>query len=262
MRIRRKPPKAARPAVPAYVIGYAGAPPSPEELQAWFDLEYGGPLSLRTLSGQTPGSGAPLQAIHGPWQATLQVLLAPSDCETWKDLLGWGHVQAGQVLPAPVVPARAVDLVLHTARLARGLTLLTQGTAYDLGTQTYLNPSDWSDRPLEEFRTGDHVTVEQGEAGDSGRERLSTRGLLKFGLDELEVFRPIGLSTRPAIERLADVAAEIIRLGRAPSVGASLSLPALDVTIQVVRHRTVPSSTGPIPYREITWTEAPAGGFR
>lgn len=261
MRIRRKLPKAARHAAPAYVIGYTGSPPSPEEMKAWFDLEYGGPLSLRAPSGPISGSEAPLHAIHGPWQATLQILLAPSDCEAWKDRLSWGHGRAGQVLPAPVVPAKAVDLVLHAARLARGLTLLTQGTAYDLGTRTYLNPSDWSDRPLEQFQAGDHVTVDQGEVGDSWQERFATHGLAKFGLDELEVFRPIGLSSRPAIERLTDVAVEIIRLGRAPAVGTSLSLPVQGVIIQVVRHRTVPSSTGPIPYREITWGDAAVGGF-
>lgn len=253
MRIRRKLPKASRPSSPAYVVGYTGSPPSPDELRHWFDLEYGGPLSLRALSGQEPAPTAPLHAVHGPWHATVQMLLPAEEAETWKDLLAWGHPQAGQVLAAPAAPGKAIDLALHAARLARGLTLLTQGTAYDLGTDAYLNPSDWTDRPLERFVAADHVTVQQGEAGDAARERFATRGLVKFGLDELETFRPVGLPGGPVVEEMAGIAAEIARLGRAPAVGASLDLPALGLTVQVLRHRTAPAAGRPVSYREITW---------
>lgn len=256
MRIRRKLPKASRLSSPAYVVGYTGSPPSPEALRQWFDLEYGGPLSLRALSGQASAPTAPLHAVHGPWHATLQILLPAEEAETWKDVLAWGHEQAGQVLAAPTAPGKAIDLALHAARLARGLTLLTQGTAYDVATDTYLNPSDWTDRSLERFLPADHVTVQQGEASEGGRERFATRGLTKFGLDELETFRPVGLSSRRVLEELAGIGGEIVQMGRVPAVGATIELPALGLTVQVLRHHTAPAAGRPVPYREITWEES------
>lgn len=197
-----------------------------------------------------------VHAVHGPWEAAFQSLLAEQDCRTWQEGLGWGHERAGQVIPATISPGKAADLVLHAARLARGLTLLTEGTAYDLRSQAYLNPSDWKDKSLEHFMTGDHVTVEQGEPTEAGLERFHTRGLTKFGLDELETFRPRGLSSRPIMERLAEAADELIRLGRSPTVGASVPLPLSGATIQILRHRTVASPHGPVPVREISWNSA------
>ncbi len=262
MKIRRKLPKPSRAAAPLYVIGYTGEPPSPVELATWFDLEYGGPLRMNAASGQSLAPAFELtqliHAAHGPWEAAFQSLLPNQDCATWQERLGWRHQWAGQVIPATISPGKAVDLVLHAARLARGLTLLTQGTAYDLRTQAYLNPSDWKDRALEQFITGDHVTVEQGEPAESGLERFHTSGLAKFGLDELETFRPRGLSSRPVMERLAEVADELIRLGRSPTVGSSVSLALSGATVQIVRHRTVPSPHGPVPVREISWRSAAA----
>ena len=253
MKIRRKAAKLPPSAPPLYIVGYRGSSPAPEELAIWFDVEYGGPLRLQADSGPSLGAPPQFRAVHGPWEAAIRLLLPAADAEAWKESLAWGHPNAGQVRLARTAPSKAIDVVLHAARLARGLTLLTGGTAYDLRTQTYLNPSDWQDRPLTQFSAGDHVTVEQSDADKAGRERFYTKGLAKFGLDELEVFRPMGLSGRPTSERLTDIAETIIRLGQSPKVGASLTLPGIGLTLSVTKHRTVPSAEGPLAFREIAW---------
>lgn len=252
MKIRRKAAKRPASAVPLYVLGYGGTPPIPEELAVWFDLEYGGPLRIKADPGPSPDLPC-LRATHGPWEAALRLSLPAADAEDWRESLAWGHAQAGQVLLTKTQPGQAVDLVLHAARLARGVTLLTGGTAYDVRSQAYLNPADWQDRPLTQFIARDHIAVEQADADGTGRERFHTRGLAKFGLDELEVFRPMGLPGRPTVEQLAAIAEEIVRLGHSPKVGASLSLPGIGLTLSVTKHRTVPEATGPVAFREITW---------
>lgn len=250
MRIRRKLPKPPPFARPLYVIGYSSAPPVLRDLQTWFDLEYGGPIRLRTEGGTSM-----ILASHGPWHAAFRLLLPPEEAESWKARLGWDHRDAGVILPTASTPQQAVDPALHAARLARGLTLLTDGTAYDAATHEYLNPSDWRDRPLDQFRVRDHLTVEQADASESGLDWFSTRGLTKFGLDEIETFRPRGLPSRPVIERLTEIADCFIRLGHAPAVGTKVPLPELGLSVQVTRHRTVPSSALPLSLREITWEE-------
>ncbi len=252
MKIRRKAAKLPPSAPPLYIVGFRGAPPAPEEFVVWFDLEYGGPLRIQADPGPSPGPPS-FRATHGPWEAAIRLLLPAADAEGWRESLAWGHPNAGQVLLTRTSPSKAIDLVLHAARLARGLTLLTGGTAYDLRTQTYLNPSDWQDRPLAQFAAQDHITVEQADADETGRERFYTKGLAKFGLDELEVFRPMGLSGRPTSERLTAIAEEIIRLGQSPKVGASLPLPGIGLTLSVTKHRTVPSAEGPVAFREVAW---------
>ncbi|MDE3019542.1 MAG: hypothetical protein KGI53_11030 [Nitrospirota bacterium] len=253
MKIRRKAPKLSPSAPPLYVVGYRGSPPAPEELAVWFDVEYGGPLRIQPVTGSPSGQSSHLRATHGPWEATLSLLLPAADAEAWQESLAWGHACAGQISLPRASPGKAVDLVLFAARLARGLTLLTGGTAYDLRTQTYLNPSDWQDRPLTQFAAQDHISVEQSDADAEGRERFYTKGLAKFGLDELELFRPMGLPGRPTLERLTDVAEEIVRLGQSPKVGASLPLPNIGLTLSVVKHRTVPTGNDPVAFREISW---------
>lgn len=252
MKIRRKAAKLPPSAPPLYVVGFRGAPPAPEEFAVWFDLEYGGPLRIQADPGPPPAPSS-FRATHGPWEVAIRLLLPAADAEGWKESLAWGHPNAGQVLLTRTSPNKAIDLVLHAARLARGFTLLTDGTAYDLRTQTYWNPSDWQDRPLAQFAAQDHITVEQADADETGRERFYTRGLAKFGLDELEVFRPMGLSGRPTSERLTDIAEEIIRVGQSLKVGASLPLPGIGLTLSVTKHRTVPSAEGPVAFREVAW---------
>lgn len=253
MKIRRKQPKLPRSGRPLYVIGYTATTPSQAELQNWFDLEYGGPISF---TGNAADSSGLVLATHGPWTAAVCLSLPPAEAASWKDLVGWGHDRAGLILPTTAPTSKAIDLVLHAARLARGLTLLTDGTAYDVATHDYRNPSDWKDRPLARFTAEDHVTVDHIESGDSELERFYTRGLAKFGLDELETFRPIGLPSRPVLESLADVAAEILRIGQLPAVGSAIALPELGLTLHVTRHRTTPPAEGSTPFREITWQGA------
>ncbi|TAJ08301.1 MAG: hypothetical protein EPO61_09340 [Nitrospirae bacterium] len=253
MKIRRKAAKLPPSAPPLYIVGYRSSPPPPEELAIWFNLEYGGPLRLQADPGPSLGGSSQLRAAHGPWEAAIRLLLPAADAEAWQESLAWGHPNAGQVLLMRTSPSKAIDLVLHAARLARGLTLLTGGTAYDLRTQTYLNPSDWQDRPLTQFAACDHMTVEQSDADEAGRERFYTKGLAKFGLDELEVFRPMGLPGRPTSERLTDIAEMIIRLGQSPKVGASLTVPDIGLTLSITKHRTVPAAEGPVAFREVAW---------
>jgi len=250
MKIRRKPTKLARHARPLYIIGYSSPPPQPEEVRAWFDLEYGGPL---TFKGDHVGSSALVLASHGPWNAAFQISLPSEEATAWKERLNWGHPRAGLVLPTSAPASQSIDLILHAARLARGLALLTGGTAYDVIAHTYLNPSDWKDRPLDRFKAGDHLVVDQEESGDPGSERFYTRGLTKFKLDELETFRPLGLPSRPVLENLRDIADEVLQAGHCPKVGTTLEIPRLGLTLQIIRHRTIASSDGSVPIREIVW---------
>ena len=193
-------------------------------------------------------------ATHGPW--SVQVQLASSQADAWSEQLSWRHTHAGVVLRPSVTPQQARDLVLFAARLARGLTLLTQGTAYDMVTHTYLNPSDWTDRPLDRFCTADHVTVSQADSPDPQTDWFHTLGLSKFGLDELEVFRPVGLPGRPTLETLAAIADEMLRIGHSPNVGTTVPLPILGLSIAVKRHRTAAPAGLSLPFREICWQES------
>lgn len=248
MKIRKKLPKPAGGGQPSYVIGYTSPAPSAAELEAWFDLEYGGPLRLTAA-----GEAGPATAVHGPWTIRLQSALPQADAEGWAERLDWRHPHAGMVLRPPITPQHACDLVLLAARLARGLTLLTQGTACDLITRTYLNPSDWTDRPLERFCAADHVTVLQTDSPDPRLEWFHTLGLSKFGLDELEAFQSVGLPDRPMLDILAGIAEEMIRLGRSPKVGTTLPLPWLGLAVTVTRHRTATLAGLSLPFREISW---------
>jgi len=248
MKIRRKSPKPSGSGQPCYVIGYSSPAPSPAELQMWFDLEYGGPLKLKE-------SAETLTATHGPW--TVQAQIASSQADAWSERLDWRHTHAGAILRPSVTPQQACDLVLFSARLARGLTLLTQGTAYDKITHTYLNPSDWTDRPLDRFCTADHVTVSQADSPDPQTDWFHTLGLSKFGLDELEVFRPVGLLARSTLETMAGIADEMVRIGRSPNVGTIFPLPLLGLSITVKRHRTAAPAGLSLPFREVIWQEGP-----
>jgi hypothetical protein len=250
MKIRRKPSKLARHAQPLYVIGYSSPPPQLAEVRAWFDRAYGGPL---TFKEDFAGPSALTLAGHGPWNAAFQASLSPEEASSWMERLHWGHPRAGLVLPTSAPTSKSIDLILHAARLARGLTLLTGGTAYDVVTHTYLNPSDWKDRPLDLFKIDDHLVVDQEESGDSGSERFYTRGLTKFKLDELETFRPRGLPGQPVLESLRDIADEILQAGYPLKVGTTLEIPRLGLTLQITRHRTTAPAEGSVPIREITW---------
>lgn len=130
---------------------------------------------------------------------------------------------------------------------------MTQGTAYDVFSHLHLNPSDWTDRPLIQFRAADHVAVTQTDAPEAHAEWFHTLGLSKFGLDEFETLRPIGLSGRPILDTLAAIAEEILHMGRVPNVGTTLPLPLLGLSFQVLRHRTAAPTGLSLAFREIVW---------
>lgn len=250
MKIRHKLPKSPRSGRSLYVVGYSSAPPSLPELTAWFDGHYGGPLTLRE-----DHRASVIVVTHGPWSAVLRIPVSLPDIEEWRERLGWRHDGIAVLAPTTAPPREAFDVVLHTARLARGLTLLTQGTAYDVATQEYLNPSDWQDRQLDHFIPGDHILVEHAPAPDPKLDWFHTRGLEKFGLDELETFRPVGLPIQPARECLADIASEILHRGQSPKVGATLAMPGLGLSVRIVGHRTGTHPQHLHILREITWHE-------
>ena len=261
MRIRRKVSKPHRAERPLFIVGFSAASPALPDLASWFDLEYGGPIRLRELVGQEAETDirSPLaEASHGPWTAMIRLSLSVSEAEEWKDRLGWRHPLAASVSTTSSPPAEVCNTILHASRLARGITLLTEGTSYDLAAQSFLNPSDWRDQALDQFHTGDHVRVVQAETPDAKQDWFSTRGLSKFGLDEIETFRPLGLPPQPVLDTLIAIADEIVRTGRSPKVGSTMNLEQSGVIVQVVRHRTVPSAGIPLIYREITWRSSDA----
>ncbi len=234
MKIRKKGPKPSAHRPPLYFIGYRGATPAPDELTAWFDLEYGGPLTLSTVTG----APASWHAKHGPWTAHLVMPFPAEQTARMAEQLAWEHKTMGAVAPSVVAPTEMADTILLAARLSRGLTLLTQGTAFDLTTQAYLNPSDWQDRALNIFQTRDHITAVQGEAPADSRTWFHTLGLSKFGLDELELFQPAGLPSTASIDLLLAVVDEVLRKGQNQKVGTSLDVPSSARTVRFVKHRT------------------------
>jgi hypothetical protein len=247
MRIRKKAPKPSAKRPPLYFIGYRGTAPQPEELKTWYDLEYGGPLTIKTEDG-APESW---HAGHGPWTAHIVIPLPATHTAGFKGQLAWEHELIGAVAPSVVSPRDMPDTILFAARLARGLTLLTQGTAYDLTTQQYLNPSDWKDRGLTGFVVEDHILVAQDDQHKPDEVWCYTLGLSKFGMDELETFQPRGLSDRSAKELLAESAYEMIRIGQSPKVGAAFHLPMLGRTIRIANHRTAAPIGRMLSFREI-----------
>ena len=246
MKIRKKAPKPAPAKPPLYVIGYRGTPPSLEELTIWYDLQYGGPL---TWADRAEGRGS---ASHGPWRAHVLTNLPTSEAAQWQQVLSWDHHELSTVSPSSATPSTIADTVLVSARLARGLTLLTQGTAFDVACHDYLNPSDWNDRPLEVFVTADHVTVQHSETDDHAFEWFYTLGLTKFGLDELEVIQPRGLPDRETIALLRCAADAVLRKGHNQKVGCTLDLHALAQTIRFIKHRTAAPTGRMMAFRQIS----------
>jgi hypothetical protein len=255
MKIRRKLPKPPRSGRLSYIVGYTTAAPSVVDLQTWFDFEYGGPVSFDRPHARNCDAHSALLVTHGSWHAWLDISVPSGEAEEWMNRLGWRHTAAGTVTGTTLTPGHAGDAVLHAARLARGLTLMTDGTAYDVTTPSCFNPSIRKDRPLDQLRMNDHMTVVDAEASESGVQWLYTRGLSKLGLDKIETFRPLGLPTRESTSRLIEIADEIFRLGQSPKVGTSLPFPAIGLTIHVLRHRTAFLAGSPLALREIAWEE-------
>ncbi|MCA9471555.1 MAG: DUF4261 domain-containing protein [Nitrospirales bacterium] len=237
---------------PAYVIGFThGDPPPPGYLAAWFDQQYGGPLKIQFLS-QT--GHANFEAMHTHWRARINMNLDASASQIWREQLHWQHSSIAEVFSGANGGQSKLDSVLHVARLARGLTLLTEGTAYDVAARIYCNPSDWQDQPLTGFSLLDHVQIGQTEKLQEGQVWFYTQGLSKFGLDELECLRPVGLSENGVKEMLEESAEYIVHQGNVPKIGAEITLPFQGQVVKIVRHRTDQSFGRPIAFREIRWS--------
>ncbi len=247
MKIRKKIPKAASSKPPLFLIGYSFTAPAPEELRIWFDVQYGGPLTLAP-----EGTTGVWSAKHGPWSARIRLSLASDEREAVSQHTVWDHRSIATVSMLSTGPSNLIDSILHAARLARGLTLLTQGTTLDLSTQIYSNPSDWNDRPLTYFQAGDHIQVNQGDAPDLHHDWFYTLGMTKFSLDELELMRPRGLPHAETIEILSNAAGEVVKSGHNAKVGAGIEIPALARTVTIVRHRTAAPAGRMLAFRELS----------
>jgi hypothetical protein len=247
MRIKKKSPKPSSKRPPLYFIGYRGAAPMPEELVLWYDQAYGGPLKI----AQEQGAPDSWHISHGPWSAHVVIPLPSTHTAGLVDQLSWEHDKVGAVAPSVVPPHDMPDTLLLAARLARGLTLLTQGTAHDITTQQYLNPSEWQDRGLDTFVSQDHVMISEDDQAKPGVVWCYTLGLSKFGFDELETFIAQGLPGGAAKDLLAESAGEIIRLGQTPKVGSSLKLPFVSRTITITNHRTAAPGGRMLGFREL-----------
>ena len=250
-KIKKKKAKVSR-VVPAFVVGYTNADaPAPGFLTAWFNQAYGGPLHIQFTS---KFGHSQFEAVHTQWRAQVTTDLHEDTTDTWRERLQWAHSQLAEVVPIhPNMGQDKRDVVLHVARVARGLALLTEGTAYDVAMGSFLNPSDWNDRRLDEFLIKDHVRIEQREHFESGRVWFHTRGVAKFGLEEIEVYRPRGLPEEPVIEVMMEIAEMFALHGKEPKVGESLVLAHTGRLVEVVRHRTDQSYGGQLNLREVTW---------
>ena len=250
-KIKKKKTSAKKPALPAFVIGFSHTdPPPPGYLAAWFNQLYGGPLDVRFTN---PTAHGHFEAVHTSWYAEVNSDLPQSEAETWQERLQWTHSRHAGVYQLQNAGQDKRNVALHVARIARGMTLLTEGTAYDVVAGSFYNPSDWNDRPLDQFEIADHVEVEQQEQLETSSVWFSTRGLAKFGFEEIETFRPLGLPERPTIDTLLEIGDVLITQNNVPKVGTQLALPWTHQVVTVVRHRTDQSSGRLLQLREVKW---------
>ena len=80
-----------------------------------------------------------------------------------------------------------------------------------------------------------------------------TLGLAKFGLEEIETFRPLGLADQPVIDQLLAIANEILSTGKVAKVGDQFTLWDNGQLVTIVRHRTDQSTGRIIQLREVKW---------
>jgi hypothetical protein len=247
MRIRKKSPKPSAKRPPLYFIGYRGAAPSTDEVKTLYDREYSGPLAIR----HEEGSAESWQATHGPWSAHVVMPLPMSHVTEVMKQLSWEHEIVGAIAPSLASPRDMPDTVLFTARLARCLTLLSQGTAYDVIRQAYINPSDWQQLTLTSFQLDDHLSIAHDDTTRADQVWSYTLGLSKFGLDEIEIFSSKGLPDNAAKEVLTAAANELLRAGHSPKVGTALNLPLLGRTIAIKNYRTAAPAGRMLGFREL-----------
>lgn len=247
MRIKKKTPKPSARRPPLYFVGYRGTAPATDEIKIWYDREYDGPLTIRHETGSTES----WHAVHGPWSAHVVMPLPMGHVADVMKQLAWEHDVMGAVAPS-LVPSRDMpDTILFAARLARGLTFLTQGTAHDIITNQYVNPSDWQDRPLTQFFAADHIPIMLGDDEQSGRSRCYTLGLSKFGVDELEIFLPSGLPDQPMRDLLREAADELMKTGQSPKVGTHIHMGLSGQSVSIASHRTAAPAGRMLSFREI-----------
>jgi hypothetical protein len=250
-KIKKKAGQKKPQAHPAFVVGYSHAdPPPPGFLAAWFNQIYGGPLQIHL---KNEAGHSQFEAVHTTWRVAVNMVLPAEKVEPWKNRAQWSHTQLADVRTVQNVGQDKRDVILHTARIARGISLLTEGTAYDVVTHSFLNPSDWKDLSLQKFNLEDHVRVEQKENIETCQMWFHTMGLAKFGLEEIETFRPIGLPDKPVIDRLLATAEEILATGKVAKVGDQLTLIEGGELVIVVRHRTDQSTGRILHLREVKW---------
>ena len=247
MRIRKKAPKPSSKRPPLYFIGFRGTAPGTDEVKAVYDREYGGPLVIR----HEDGSPESWQATHGPWSAHVVMPLPTDQVAPVMKQLSWEHELMGAIAPSITSPREMPDAVLLAARLARCLTLLSQGTAYDVCTQAYVNPSDWQERPLSVFVLDDHVSIVHDDTTHADRVWSYSLGLSKFGMDEVELFSAKGLPDSSAKDILAASGNELLRLSQPLKVGTTLDLPLLGRTVRIRNYRTASPAGRMLAFREL-----------
>ncbi len=235
--------------LPAFLVGWThGDAPPPGFLSAWFDRDYGGPLHIQFLSSTQSHD---FEAIHATWSGVVKTGPLTGSIEQWCSQLQWEHTRVLQIFSRSQGQRDRQNGVLHLARLARGLTLLTDGTTYDMGTGIYSNPSDWQDRGLRGFYIQDHIHIGQQESMEKSQLWVYTRGLQKFGLDELEAYLPLGLPTGNIEDILSALASQRIEVGMNPKIGEKRFMEDNGVYVEVIRHRTDPIFGAPLAFREI-----------
>ena len=234
------------------MIGYTNPePPAAGFLAAWFNQTFEEQLDI-TFS--TTNGATTFDAFTKHCKAYIDTQCSADVASTWHERLEWIHTHVTEIYPPKTSKPHGQEQILHLARLARGLTELTDGTAYDLGTGTYVNPSDWITQPLDAFRLVDHVRIEQVERPEEGRVWFHTRGLGKFGFEEIETYKGTGLAAQPVIEALENLAESIILRGDPLRTGQSIEMQTTGQTAEVVRHRTDPSYGIQLNLREVVWS--------
>ena len=72
------------------------------------------------------------EAVHTNWRVAVNSALPSAMADTWQQRLQWSHIHGAEVCPLQNIGQDKRDVALHTARIAKGITLLTEGTAYDV----------------------------------------------------------------------------------------------------------------------------------
>ena len=235
--------------LPAFLVGWThGDVPPAGYLSAWFNQEYGGPLQIRFLSSS---SSKDFEACHTVWVGLVKTGTLPETVQRLSGQLEWEHSEVIQILSRSRGNLDRQNETLHLARLARGMTLLTEGTAYDVSTGVYLNPSDWLDQSLTEFHIQDHIQILARDLLEKTQLWLHTRGLRKFALDDLEMFLPFGLPYGPSQDLLRGMVRHLINTGKDMKVGEKVFLEEMGETLEVIRHRTDSTYGAPLAFREV-----------